>query len=178
VIFKNMRHHIRSFAPADQAPARALILRGMAEHWGFVDESLNPDLNDIAANYADDVFLVATQERPERSNRSGRLEIIATGALKIRAADTGEIVRMSVAHEMRREGIGSAILKELLAQAWARGLGRVVLETNASWAEVVAFYVRNGFAITHYVDGEFGREVWMEIRPGKTPAPDALALER
>jgi len=27
----------------------------------------------------------------------------------------------------------------------------------------VAFYLRNGFVITHYVDGDFGREVWMEI---------------
>lgn len=152
-----MNLHIRPFAPADQPAARALILRGMGEHWGVVDESLNPDLDDIAASYAGHVFLVATRER------SGRLEVIATGALKLRGPDEGEIVRMSVAQALRRAGVGSAMLKELLAQARAHRLRRVVLETNASWTEVVAFYQRNGFAITHYVDGEFGREVWMEI---------------
>jgi len=160
---KHVSLHIRPFAPADQPAARALVLRGMGEHWGFVDESLNPDLNDIAASYAGDVFLVATHERPERFDRSGRLEIIATGALKLRGQDEGEIVRMSVAQELRREGVGSAMLKELLAQARARRLRRVFLETNDSWTEVVAFYLRNGFVITHYVDGDFGREVWMEI---------------
>jgi ribosomal protein S18 acetylase RimI-like enzyme len=151
-----MEMDIRPFEPADQAAARGLVLRGMGEHWGFVDESLNPDLDDIAASYAGDVFLVgALKDDPDRH------ALVATGALKMRSAEHGEIARMSVARELRRAGAGTRMMQALVAQARARGLRRVVLETNATWTEVVAFYQRNGFKITHRADGEFGEEVWM-----------------
>ncbi len=32
---------IRPFAPGDQEAARRLILEGLVEHFGFVDEALN-----------------------------------------------------------------------------------------------------------------------------------------
>ncbi|HEY3725020.1 MAG TPA: hypothetical protein VGN59_16840 [Acidimicrobiia bacterium] len=35
---------IARFAPGDQGAVRALILEGLAEHWGTLDPSLNPDL--------------------------------------------------------------------------------------------------------------------------------------
>ena len=38
---------ISEFEPSDQAAARRLILDGLAERWGVLDESLNPDLNEI-----------------------------------------------------------------------------------------------------------------------------------
>ena len=50
---------IQQFTPADQPAAKALILQGLEEHWGALDLSLNPDLNDIAASYAAGVFLCA-----------------------------------------------------------------------------------------------------------------------
>ena len=40
---------VRRFAPADQDAARRLILEGLGAHFGSIDESLNPDLDDIAA---------------------------------------------------------------------------------------------------------------------------------
>src|SRR5215203_5667644 len=42
---------IRPFVPADQAQAREIILAGLGEHWGFIDDTLNPDLDDILAAY-------------------------------------------------------------------------------------------------------------------------------
>ena len=47
-----MPSRISEFKPSDQAAVRRLILDGLAERWGVLDESLNPDLNDIAAAYA------------------------------------------------------------------------------------------------------------------------------
>ena len=42
---------IRPFTSDDQAPTRELVLAGLTDHFGTLDERLNPDLNDIAANY-------------------------------------------------------------------------------------------------------------------------------
>ncbi len=67
---------------------------------------------------------------------------------------TGEIVRMSVANDMRQKGIGSAILSSLCARAATLGLRRILLETTETWDEVVAFYERFGFRQTHRQAGD------------------------
>lgn len=142
---------IRPFQPADQTAARALILAGLAAHWGWLDPSLNPDLDDIAASYAGGVFLVAVND--------GRL--VGTGALLPEAAGVGRIVRMSVSAAERRRGIGRAVLRALIAAAAARGYTRIVLETTTTWADAIAFYEANGFRRTHEAEGDihFVREI-------------------
>ena len=40
---------------------------------------------------------------------------------------------------------------------------RIVLETTAEWTDVVEFYVRCGFTLTHYEVGRFGRDAWFEM---------------
>ena len=132
------------FHPDDQAAVKQLILAGLVEHWGFLDPTKNPDLEDIAASYHAGTFLVARLEE----------EIVGTGALVPRQAGTAEIVRMSVAQQHRRSGIGRRILAALIAQARAQGFQRVILETTATWQEVIEFYLRCGFRITHYQDGD------------------------
>ena len=104
---------IRPFAPAISARARALILAGLCEHWGWLDPSLNPDLNDIAASYLTPghVFFVA---------ESGQA-LAGTGALVING-DSGQIVRVAVHPQWRRCGIGQALVIALLDAARARGL--------------------------------------------------------
>jgi len=42
---------LRRFDPTDQEDAKALILAGLADHWGELDPTLNPDLNNIAESY-------------------------------------------------------------------------------------------------------------------------------
>ena len=135
---------IVSFAPENQAEVKALILAGLAEHWGTLDPTKHPDLEAIATHYADAIFLVAWQD--------GR--IVGTGALVPRGDGVAEVVRMSVAATVRRQGIGQRLLAELCARGRAAGYRRVVLETTATWHEVVAFYQRCGFKITHYQDGD------------------------
>ncbi|MCY3736947.1 MAG: GNAT family N-acetyltransferase [Gemmatimonadaceae bacterium] len=140
---------IKPFESKDQEAVRSLILAGLAEHWGQVDPALNPDLNDMAASYRNATFLVAWLD--------GR--IIGCGALVPRSDQTAEIVRMSVASECRRQGIGRAILARLCQEARQSGHRRIVLETTATWDGVIRFYERFGFRVTHRRDGRSGGEV-------------------
>ena len=135
---------IKPFEPENQQAAKALILAGLAEHWGTLDLTRNPDLDDIGTTYAGGVFLVAWLGE----------QVVGAGALVLHAGNVGEIVRMSVAAGLRRRGVGRLILNKLVEHANARGLHRLILETTAAWQDAVAFYQRCGFRITHYQDGD------------------------
>jgi putative acetyltransferase len=132
------------FKPEDQAEVKALILWGLEAHWEMIDPTLNPDLDDITSSYAGSTFLVAKLE--------GR--VVGTGALLPRTQHTAEIVRMSVAADLRRQGLGKRILTALIEAARASGVSQVILETTATWSEVIAFYLDCGFRITHYQNGD------------------------
>ena len=135
---------ILPFQPEDQSEVKKLILAGLKEHWGVLDPTKNPDLNDIGLTYAEAIFLVARQND----------KIIGTGALVPKPDGTAEIVRMSVAANLRRKGIGRKILQKLSEQAKRNGYKRLVLETTETWTEVIEFYQRFGFQITHHCDGD------------------------
>ena len=135
---------LRNFGPEDQTAVRELILAGLVERWGWLDPQRNPDLEDIAGSYDGAVFLVAYLE--------GRL--VGTGALVPRSEDEAEIARMSVASDLRRQGVGGRILAELLHRARALGFRRVVLETTATWRDAVDFYLKHGFRVTHEKEGD------------------------
>lgn len=135
---------IQPFRPEDQAEVRALILAGLAEHWGVLDLVRNPDLENISQSYAGAVFLVAWEQD----------RIIGTGALVARGQETGEIVRMSVAKDMRRRGVGRKLLERLIKEAKAAGICSLVLETTETWQEAIEFYRRFGFQETHRKDGD------------------------
>ena len=129
---------IRAFMAADQSAARALILGGLGEHWGYIDETLNPDLDDIAAAYpshrAD--FLVV-------EDGSGRL--IGTAGLVKEDEETGRVVRMSVDKSSRGRGIGTRLIAELETIARQRGYRRLVCETTHDWSDAIALYKATGF---------------------------------
>jgi GNAT superfamily N-acetyltransferase len=132
------------FRPENQTEVKRLILAGLTEHWGQLDPTKNPDLDDIGATYAQATFLVAWWHGT----------IVGTGALLPRSAQIAEIVRMSVAPSMRRHGIGRRLLQHLMAHAKAQGYRRMILETTAAWHDVIAFYQRQGFQITHHREGD------------------------
>ncbi|MEM9036529.1 MAG: GNAT family N-acetyltransferase [Actinomycetota bacterium] len=137
------------------AEVRALILRGLADHWDSVDERLNPDLDDLSAAYPGGRTIVVFDD-----HRSA----IGTGTVVPRDEGTVEIVRMSVDTNRRRGGIGRAIVEELVATARRWGADRVVLETTSAWTEVVDFYRSCGFSITHTAPSPFGEDTWFERR--------------
>jgi putative acetyltransferase len=145
---------IRDFEAADQEVVRLLILEGLGEHWGSIDLSLNQDLNDIAASFAEGRTLVAQSEDGT---------IVGTGTILPRQGNGAEIVRMSVAREARRFGVGQQLTSALLDVARSWNCEQVIVETASHWTEVVAFYLRCGFRITHEVDGEFCRDTYFEL---------------
>ena len=132
---------IEPFQPADQAAVQALVLNGLADHFGGLDPTKNHDLDDISKTYAKATFLVARHEG----------EIIGCGALFPRSAQHADIVRMSVKKEWRGQHVGKAILGALCDAARERCIRHIILETTATWADVIAFYQHNGFTITHYL---------------------------
>jgi N-acetylglutamate synthase-like GNAT family acetyltransferase len=91
-------------------------------------------------------------------------EILGCGALVPLDGETGEIVRMSVAADVRRQGIGTQILDSLTAAARELGLNRLVLETTVDWQEVRRFYEQYGFTFTHEQDHRHGRQAHYELR--------------
>ena len=155
------RVEIRLFCAADQEAAKQLVLVGLGERWGWIDLTLNPDLNDIAANYADGIFLV------------GMLDgvLVATGALTPEVTAEGidalRVERMSVRSDLRGQGIGRRLLDVLLAGARARGCRLIVLETTSTWTDAVRFYARYGFQLVEEKDGETHMMLTLETGNGR-----------
>ena len=143
---------IRAFSPADQQPVETMIRAGLAEHWGSLDDSLNPDLGDMASSYAHGTILVAV--------RAG--EVVGTATLVPRGHGDAEIVRMSVHPRYRRAGVGRALVDAIVSHAHRSGHTRVILETSAHWDGVVDFYRACGFVLTHHEQGAYGRDAWFE----------------
>lgn len=137
----------------DQEEVRALILRGLAEHWEVVNPDLNPDLVDIRKSYADGRTVVARSDEV----------IVATGTVIPREPGVAEIVRMSVRKDYRRSGVGSLVVNELVSTARVWGAVKVVLETTAHWRDVTAFYQSNGFSITHHSSSPYGLDAWLKL---------------
>jgi putative acetyltransferase len=77
--------------------------------------------------------------------RDGRL--LAIGALRELDPEQGELKSMHTAAEVRGQGIGKAMLGELVALARQRGYRRVSLETgrSAAFAPARALYASAGF---------------------------------
>ncbi len=139
-----MPHSIvyRLFAPPDQGAARQLILNGLGEHYGFIDETRNPDIDNIMENYiaTGATFLVAQLNE----------QIVGTGALIEEEPNVGCIVRMSVDRAYRRYGIGKTIMLRLVEAARQRRYTQVRLETNNDWYDVIAFYTSLGFVVDQW----------------------------
>jgi ribosomal protein S18 acetylase RimI-like enzyme len=131
---------IRPFEPCDQDAARRLILTGLGEHFGYIDETCNPDIDDIRANYieAGHIFVVAEIDA----------ELVGTGGLLTKRGNTGRIVRMSVCRRYRRQGIGGALVSHLLELAHQRGFTQVLVSTEPDWQDAIGFYHNFGFTET------------------------------
>ncbi len=129
--------------PHDLAAVRALIIAGLTQRWGSYVDSMNPDLESFERTYASASIVVAIEG-----------EIVGCGVLIAETPGIGRIVRMSVASDRQRTGIGGRVLRGLLDRAVALGYSQIVLETSADWDSAVAFYKRHGFVPTEQRDGD------------------------
>ena len=74
-------------------------------------------------------------------------ELVGVGALKRLTAEHGEIKSMHTVEAARGRGVGSALVRHIMAEARARGMRRLSLETG-SWPYFLAaraLYARHGF---------------------------------
>ncbi len=128
---------IRPFEERDQAAARRLVLAGLGDHFGVIDETRNPDLDDILASYVGPGHLFILAERDG--------ELVGTGALVTESVGVGRLVRMSVDRQRRGQGIGRALVAHLVAAARERGDRRLLVETNDDWQDAIGLYRSCGF---------------------------------
>lgn len=137
---------IRSFDRGDQEAVQKLILNGLSDHFAVLNPSLNPDLTDIWVNYIETggCFLVAVDG----------CTVIGSGALIWETGMIGRIVRMSVAADHRRKGIGRLLVKALLEEGRKRAYTKIVVETNEDWTSAISLYERCGFRPYDHRDGE------------------------
>lgn len=137
---------LRPFLPADQAAVRALILAGLGSRFGTVDESLNPDVDDMQGYYveAGETVLVAEYAG----------EVVGSGVLhRENGSNTiGRIARVSVADFMQGRGLGKRISQALIEAAHVRQFQQVLVETNADWTSALRLYQGLGFRETHRVE--------------------------
>ncbi|MFC4559014.1 GNAT family N-acetyltransferase [Virgibacillus kekensis] len=120
-----------------QDEAKALILEGFKERFGFIDPTLNPDLSNIYKhfNLEGNAFFVGFQMG----------QIICTGAIANETNNTARIERMSVKKDFRRQGIARAMLYHLEDYAKDIGYSKAILETNIKWPSAINLYQNNGY---------------------------------
>ena len=136
---------IVSLAQPHELPAiRALIIAGLTQRWRIYADAANPDLQSFERTYASASIIVAKLQ----------VEIVGCGILIEETTGVGRIVRMSVAGDRQRAGIGGHVLRALLDRAVQLGYARVVLETSADWHSAVSFYEQHGFVRTEQRDGD------------------------
>lgn len=143
---------IRKFEPKDQVPAKNLIIACLVEYFGFIDETLNPDLADIALSFGDGYFFVGEIDG----------EVVATGGYQPFDTETVKIERVSVDSKFRRHGFASQLFTALMTEAKKGGYQRIVLETTSDWDKAIDFWLSNGFQITHIDDSGAWSETWFE----------------
>lgn len=133
----------RPFTTPDQHAVRSLVLQGLGEHFGCIDETMNPDMDDVDANYIQPghLFILAEVDG----------QLAGTGALKTVAPGVAQMVRVSVCSAQRRRGIGRAIVTQLVQSARQRRYERVLVETNNDWSDAIGLYRSCGF-------GEYARD--------------------
>jgi GNAT superfamily N-acetyltransferase len=137
---------IRPFVPGDAPAMRDLVLAGLGEHWGTIDYSMNPDLDDIAGVYHDAGAAILIAERDG--------EVVGCGILVDEPPDAGRLVRMSVRSDQRGQGLGKRLVFALIDEARSRGHARVVCETTDTWTDAITLYSRCGFTETTRHDGD------------------------
>jgi len=86
----------------------------------------------------------------------------------LRLEDGGfEVAKMTVAEDVRGQGVGRALMDACLDKAKAEGAGRLYLETNSKLAPAMHLYRAMGFKDCAPRQSDYERcDVWMERRFG------------
>lgn len=89
---------------------------------------------------------------------------VGCGALKFHALEPGEVKRMWVSEDARGLGLGRRILSVLEAEAVARGVSVLRLETNRALHEAIGLYRSAGYREVDAFNEEPFADHWFEKR--------------
>ena len=137
---------IRTFHPDDADPVRRLFARGQRDFAAglesaverYIQLSLSADLADIPRHYLSEPgshFWVA--------DVAGQVKGMV--AVQRRSDAEGELRRMSVAADARRQGIGWQLLETVEDFCRQRGYQRITLSTVTQLQPAIAMYRKFGF---------------------------------
>ncbi|CAF1113398.1 unnamed protein product [Adineta ricciae] len=153
---------IRSFQASDLAQCQALFSAGHMSYGNakiYIDHAMRKDISDIDKNYmqvTNGHWWVAVSTEDNRI--IGQIAILP---LKIgdpsfyktmsddECDQTCELIRLVVAPDAQRLGIGKKLISTLFEFARERGFNQVHLTTLTSMDKACAFYERNGFVKGH-----------------------------
>lgn len=95
---------------------------------------------------------------------------VGCAAVKFHGAAPAEIKRMWVAPDVRGLGLGRRLLTELEAQAAARGVRTVRLETNRALGEAISLYRAAGYREVGAFNDEHYADHWFEKTLDRSPS--------
>jgi GNAT superfamily N-acetyltransferase len=140
------RYRQRDARRGDEPEVRRIVFAVLAEYGLSPDPAgTDADLVDLVASYVNrgGAFRIVENEQGE---------IVGCGGLYRLSEAEAEIRKMYLLPAVRGQGIGRALLEDLIAAARQRGCSRVSLETASVLKEAMALYRRFGFVETHRDD--------------------------
>lgn len=72
-------------------------------------------------------------------------EVIAGYVILYYVLDEGEIARIAVSQQFRRQGAGSVLFRALVEKCLEKGISRILLDVRQSNQSAIAFYRSHGF---------------------------------
>ena len=170
---------IRSFQTSDLAQCQALFSAGHMSYGDakkYIDYAMRKDMSDIDKNYmqvTNGHWWVAVST--DDNQIIGQIAILPLkigdpSYYKTMSADerdqTCELVRLGVASDAQRFGLGKKLLSTLSEFARERGFNQVHVTTLTSMDKACAFYERNGF-----VKGYIEKHARNDIEDGSSGCP-------
>jgi ribosomal-protein-alanine N-acetyltransferase len=106
-------------------------------------------------------------------------------ALAWHVADELHVLNLATRSDRRRQGIGSSLMREMVAYARQNGIDHALLEVRRSNAPAIALYRAAGFFVTgirarYYADDEDAVEMMLTLDPATGEAvvrPDEVGLD-
>jgi ribosomal-protein-alanine N-acetyltransferase len=113
---------------------------------------------------------LATAGRPRLVLVAVRDDALVGLGVLLTVADSAELLRLGVAGEHQRAGVGSALLAALVARSVAARCGQLTLEVAADNAPARLFYERHGFVgigrrPRYYPDGTAAVVMRLDLAP-------------
>jgi ribosomal-protein-alanine N-acetyltransferase len=136
--------------------------------------------SDIGAEKEDLRSVRETQLREELARTWARLRVARSESSQVlgyilfwHVTDEIHLLNVAVSPQVRRQGIGRALVLDLLDYARAHAAAKVLLEVRASNAAAIRLYQELGFEEfnvrkAYYSDGEDGIEMMLELGTSTT----------